>query len=187
MISHMTTRAQAIPDIVLTAWTEGVKAPEHRSGARRASAWVVEAPRSPAMWYRVVLSNLHCGGAGPEPATMDAVRSVLSAGLSRTAFERLKLILNVSSEELGKTVRISPRTLTRRAKFKPDESERILRVASAFQRTLDVFGSLDKARRWFAAPKRALGDKTPLEFCDTEPGAQEVEHLLGRIEHGVFT
>ncbi|MBW1797126.1 MAG: DUF2384 domain-containing protein, partial [Deltaproteobacteria bacterium] len=36
-------------------------------------------------------------------------------------------------------------------------------------------------------PARALGGKTPLEYADTEPGAQEVDELLGRIEHGVFS
>ena len=36
-------------------------------------------------------------------------------------------------------------------------------------------------------PKRALGNITPLRCCDTDVGAREVEALLGRIEHGVFS
>ena len=35
-------------------------------------------------------------------------------------------------------------------------------------------------------PAWALGDVTPLQYADTELGAQEVEDLLGRIEHGVL-
>jgi uncharacterized protein (DUF2384 family) len=27
----------------------------------------------------------------------------------------------------------------------------------------------------------------PLEYAETELGAREVEHLLGRIEHGVYS
>ena len=56
-----------------------------------------------------------------------------------------------------------------------------------FSRAIEVLGSLEQARRWFSNPKRALGNKTPMEFCDTELGAEEVTNLLGRIEHGVFS
>jgi len=78
------------------------------------------------------------------------------------------------------------RTLARRQRFKADESERILRVASAFQRVLDLMEDVDQARHWFVTPKRALDGHTPLQFCDTAPGAEEVERFLGRLEHGVF-
>jgi uncharacterized protein (DUF2384 family) len=33
----------------------------------------------------------------------------------------------------------------------------------------------------------ALGWRTPIDFAQTEPGAREVENLIGRIEHGVFS
>jgi putative toxin-antitoxin system antitoxin component (TIGR02293 family) len=42
-------------------------------------------------------------------------------------------------------------------------------------------------RQWFKMPAKALGGKTPLEYADTEPGTQEVEDLLVRIEYGVFS
>jgi putative toxin-antitoxin system antitoxin component (TIGR02293 family) len=45
---------------------------------------------------------------------------------------------------------------------------------------------VERAREWFKAPNRALGNTTPFEYADTEPGAREVEDVLGRIEHGVF-
>ena len=37
------------------------------------------------------------------------------------------------------------------------------------------------------AKNRALGGATPLDFAKTEPGAREVENVLGRLEHGVFS
>jgi hypothetical protein len=40
---------------------------------------------------------------------------------------------------------------------------------------------------WFTSPKIPLDGKTPLECADTEIGAKEVEDLLGRLEHGVFS
>jgi len=36
-------------------------------------------------------------------------------------------------------------------------------------------------------PNRALGNLSPLEMAATETGAREVENLMGRLEHGVFS
>ena len=43
------------------------------------------------------------------------------------------------------------------------------------------------ARKWLKDPAWALGDIPPLTYADTELGSKEVEDLLGRIEHGVFS
>jgi len=183
----MTHEGVAMDAVVLKHWPELTTEAQMRSAFKQKNTWIVDVPRSTALWYSTVLGNLSCNYVAAESATIDSVRDILDRGLSRTAFDRLKQITDLSSDQLGKTVRIPQRTLSRRTKFKPDESERILRVASAFQKALEVLGGVEAARRWFVAPKRALGGRTPLEFCDTEPGAQEVEQLLGRMEHGVFT
>ena len=52
---------------------------------------------------------------------------------------------------------------------------------------LKSWGDQERARAWFKEPKKALGMKTPLQYADTEPGAREVENLLGRLEYGVFS
>jgi uncharacterized protein (DUF2384 family) len=36
-------------------------------------------------------------------------------------------------------------------------------------------------------PCEELDDTSPLDFSRTEIGAREVEDLIGRLEHGVFT
>jgi putative toxin-antitoxin system antitoxin component (TIGR02293 family) len=115
------------------------------------------------------------------------VRDKLHEGLERGAFDRLKSVAGITTEELGRAINVPTRTLARRERFKPDESERLLRVAACFQRTLEALGSVQSARKWFSTPKRALGGNTPLDYCDTGPGAMAVERLLGRIEHGVFS
>jgi len=56
-----------------------------------------------------------------------------------------------------------------------------------FDKAIEVLASMEAAREWMKTPKKPLADKTPLEYCDTEPGAREVEDLLGRTEHGVFS
>ena len=50
-----------------------------------------------------------------------------------------------------------------------------------------IFGSDENTRGWFNAKILALGWKTPLEYAQTEPGAREVENIIGRIEHGVYS
>ena len=102
--------------------------------------------------------------------------------------DRLRADLGVSNEELADILGIPTRTLARRTdRFKPSESERLLRIGSAWAKALAVLEEPSAARRWMTQPKRALGGLTPLRCCDTEIGAREVESLLGRIEHGVFS
>ena len=109
---------------------------------------------------------------------------LLKQGLPVSSFSRLSTILGVPEKNLAATVNIPQRTLTRRKKegrLKTDESERVLRLAGLYERAIEVYGDEDLARQWF----KGLGGKTPLDFADTEPGAREVEDMLGRIEDGV--
>jgi putative toxin-antitoxin system antitoxin component (TIGR02293 family) len=128
--------------------------------------------------------TLHEGAAamlfGPEQLI-----ARVRAGLPARAFGLLADTLEVSAERLARLLHIAPRTLARRDVFKPDESDRILRLSCLFQRACDVLGGEPEARHWLQAPQWALGGALPLEFADTEPGTREVERLLGRIEHGV--
>lgn len=185
----VTKDRQRVPtrDFLLVYHTAETPGATIRSAFRSKWDWVISCHHSTPARYATVVSNLQRSYVEPEKATIDLIRNLIAHGLDREAFNRLKTILAIPGTALSQVVRIPARTLARRDVFKPDESERILRVASAFQKALEVLGSLDKARRWFANPKRALGEKTPLEFCDTDPGTEEVIHLLGRIEHGVFT
>jgi putative toxin-antitoxin system antitoxin component (TIGR02293 family) len=107
-------------------------------------------------------------------------------GLPASAFDLLCQAFEVARERMCQIVQIPARTLARRTVFKPEESERIVRLGRLFQRATEVLGSDVEARTWFRAPQSALGGVSPLDYADTEPGAREVEDLLGRLEHGVF-
>ncbi len=134
------------------------------------------------------LRNLGFRAADAKVSTFKQVREALRLGVPRGAFDQLRGDLGVSNEELADILGIPTRTLARRTeRFKADESERLLRVGSAWAKALDVLEDRAAARRWMSQPKRALGGLTPLRSCDTEIGAREVESLLGRIEHGVFS
>lgn len=57
-----------------------------------------------------------------------------------------------------------------------------------FDRALKLFeGDSRAAERWLSSPRRALGGAVPSELARTESGVREVEALIGRLEHGVFS
>ena len=68
-----------------------------------------------------------------------------------------------------------------------DESDHLLRLTRIIARAVDVHGDRDKASRWLRQPNGALGGAVPLELLDTDAGGQQVEQVLGRIEHGVVS
>lgn len=43
------------------------------------------------------------------------------------------------------------------------------------------------AEHWLNSPARSLGGVTPFEHAKTVEGARDVEQLIGRLEHGVFS
>ncbi len=134
-----------------------------------------------------VLRDFGAKASSKVAGALPRLRAALQNGLPRPAFEKLRDDLGTTTEELAEVLGIPLRTLARRTdRFKPDESERILRVASVFHNAVEVIVEKDAAARWMTGPKRALSGLTPLRCCDTEFGAREVDKLLTRIAHGVF-
>ena len=115
---------------------------------------------------------------------------MVRAGMPASLLVEMAGRLAISPARLAALVNIAPRTYLRRqtanARLKPDETERALRIGRLLHIAEEVLEDEDSAARWFSRPLKALGGKSPLELCATEPGAREVEHVLGRIEHGVF-
>ncbi len=153
----------------------------------RKNVWVIDKTGDSFGHYVSLIGNLIGRVTVTEEPVFSLLRSTIKAGLPRSAFERVKVAIDTSAKELSEVTEISARTVSRRERFKPDESDRIFRVASAFQKAVEVFEDLEAARRWFSTPKRALGGLRPIECCDTDTGASEVEDLLSRISDGVFT
>lgn len=113
----------------------------------------------------------------------------LEEGLSYEALERLRKALDLSTAQFATYIRIPPRTLARRKdakKLQPEESDRLLRLARILGLSLQLFeGDLEEARAWLLKSNAALDGSPPLEFATSEVGAREVEHLIGRLEHGI--
>ncbi len=127
---------------------------------------------------------------GLKPQNTSKLIAKIKKGLPLRTFEQLCKNLALPEKELSKTLNIALSTLARRKKsgqLSFEESERVFRLARLFDKAIEVFKDSDMARKWLKEPSWALGDLAPLHYADTELGAKEVEDLLGRIEHGVFT
>ena len=122
----------------------------------------------------------------------DAIIDLTRQGFPVGVIDRLVEKLGVSQRELLRTIALSSATLTRRRaknkRLSSQESDRVYRIAAAYLAALRLFeGDEEAARRWFREPAKALGGNTPLEHLDTEAGADEVQDLIGRLEHGIVT
>lgn len=69
-----------------------------------------------------------------------------------------------------------------------DAAERLSRLEHLFRLATGLFeGDISRARTWLRTPEKAFAGKTPLALARTEDGGRQVENLIGRLEHGVFT
>lgn len=132
------------------------------------------------------LSGWSIGQADAEG--LDELLSRIEAGFAAEAVEQLRTRLDLSVAEMARLLDMSARTLGRRQEeghLTAAESDRLYRYARLFERAVAVLGNEEKACTWLKKEQWALGDRVPLETVRYEPGAREVEDLLGRIEHGL--
>ncbi len=118
------------------------------------------------------------------------LEAVVRRGLPFEAFEALGRALAVHATYLTEVLGVPPRTLARRRqarRLSPTESDRLFRVAFVLLQASKVLGSLEKARDWLNRPNRALSNEQPISRLDTEIGKREVEDVLNRINHGIYS
>jgi putative toxin-antitoxin system antitoxin component (TIGR02293 family) len=115
----------------------------------------------------------------------------LERGFSFKTLQTFESRSGLALSRLAATIGIPERTLARRKvsrRLTPEESERLLRISAVFEDAVDLFeGDVAAAVNWLTTPRKALGDRPPLTYARTEPGAREVENLIGRLEHGIFS
>ena len=124
-----------------------------------------------------------------EPEAVYMVEKVRD-GLPFAEFHTMQEMLNVTEERLGAWLGMSRATLHRRKKLGTldrSESDRLVRYGRLFSHAAAALGGIEGARSWLGAPAIAFNGECPLDYADTEVGAREVDALLGRLEHGVFS
>lgn len=175
--------AKSIKQIKKTAYTWQVSRVDRVNEPAAAYEVTLTVPSSKRRLKGVSIPGLDTGDL---MVCMNAVKQ----GLPVRVVDDLCRELELSRSTLAKRAGIPERTLIRRMQGKsltPGQSERIVRLARMFDRAVRVLGSKEHARRWLNSPRPQLNGSAPLEMADTELGAEEVAHLLGRIEHGVFS
>ncbi len=134
---------------------------------------------------------IRCGRSlGLKVKSREGFINKIREGLDVKALEHFSHVIELTDREVARYADISVRTLARRkqeGKLQAGESDRIARISMLFDEAVALFEDDEKrAAHWFRTPKKALGGASPIEYADTEPGAQEVRDLIGRIGHGVF-
>ena len=156
------------------------ESPIHKSGRsnRRASSRVVRS-KSLGASLGLSVSSIH-----------DLIHQV-EHGFSFKALLVFASNSGISVSVITSIVGIPERTLARRkaaAKLTTDESERLLRLSTIFEKAVELFeGDAMAAVNWLTTPRKALDNISPLTYCRTELGAREVENLIGRLEQGIFS
>ncbi|HYR58387.1 MAG TPA: antitoxin Xre-like helix-turn-helix domain-containing protein [Chthoniobacteraceae bacterium] len=116
--------------------------------------------------------------------------AVITKGLPFGELETLQQQLDLPLDRLASYLGLARATLHRRklaGHLSPEESDKVLRFARLLGQAKKVFGTLSDACAWLQSSQYGLGGAVPLEFAGTEVGAREVESLLGRIDHGVYS
>jgi len=114
------------------------------------------------------------------------LREAIREGFPHAVLEELMRASDLTLKELAGALDLSSRSLQRRrrgrlARF---ESDRLYRLARLLALAHESLGDTARASRWFKRTNRALGGVAPIAAIDTELGARQVEHLLGRIAYG---
>ena len=115
------------------------------------------------------------------------LREAIREGFPPAVVEELMRASGLSLKELAESLDLSPRSLQRRrrsgrlARFESDRLYRLARIIALARQSL---GTQELAMHWLKRANRALGGVAPIAAIDTEPGARQVENVLGRIAYG---
>ena len=130
-------------------------------------------------------------GGGLRGATdLGALADRVRDGLPYPALDAVAKRFDIPIRELTAVLDLPERTMARRkreGRLRAGESDRLFRVARVAALAEEILGDKTKAARWLRRPNRVLGGKTPLQALDTDLGASQVETVLHRVEHGVFS
>ena len=128
---------------------------------------------------------------GEQPKNADAWMTMIETGLPAAAAEALKDVVGLDDPSLAVTLGVSIRTLARaravQGRLDSVVSDRLYRLARLVAIARVVLEHDDTAVYWLTHSQPGLGDRRPIDLARSEPGAREVENLLLRIEHGVYS
>jgi putative toxin-antitoxin system antitoxin component (TIGR02293 family) len=110
------------------------------------------------------------------------------AGLPFAALSAVMAQYEIPRDVVCTILHLSRRNFLRRKqqnRLSPDESDRLYRLARVLAHANRVFEDPEESADWIRTPNAALGKQQPLTLLDTDIGVQQVDQVLGRIEHGI--
>jgi putative toxin-antitoxin system antitoxin component (TIGR02293 family) len=127
---------------------------------------------------KAYLSTLKLLGARQtrKPAELNLIE-IGTRTIPFAAIDILSKKLGVGQSELLETIGVAPRTALRRKRegyLRPNEADRLLRVARIVEEATRIFGSEVKASRWLNTPHALLDDAAPRTLLASDAGAQQV-------------
>ena len=111
-------------------------------------------------------------------------------GITRSKVIEIMSITELTINEMGQYIHVSPRTLQRKdyKEYLPSEiSEKVLLIQNLYARGSKTFNSLDAFKDWMNTPNITMEGSKPKDLLDTYSGIEYLKHELGRLEHGFNT
>ncbi|SRR5688572_24759615 len=111
-------------------------------------------------------------------------------GLPWAAIESVKARAELTDAEVSRLLGISEATLRRgrvaAGRLDAATGDRLYRLSKVLALAISVLEGEEPALSWMRRGQPGLGGQVPLDLLVTQAGADEVEALLGRLEHGVY-
>ena len=131
------------------------------------------------------------GGRMARLLVREGAVDMVRRGLPFAMLDEVAVAAGVGRLALAEVIGLSRTTLSRRRDaraLKPSESDRLVRVARLVAMAYDLMlADGAAARRWLQEPNELIQGESPLARASTEVGGREVEELIGRLRHGVFS
>jgi putative toxin-antitoxin system antitoxin component (TIGR02293 family) len=115
---------------------------------------------------------------------IDAIRAGLPASVIKDTSAYFEVPTNRIRGIVGLPETTAHTLVKKRANLDAAASERIWRLADLAAMASDVFENDEAAKEWLRRPNRAFHDVAPMDFLDTEPGANAVRQVLNAIGSG---
>lgn len=109
-------------------------------------------------------------------------------GVSPRTFKRAMTTLDLPINLIGPTTTMRRRMDTNE-RLKPDETERLLRVARVYAESASLFGDEAAAKTWMNTPAEFVPGEpatTPAQLAASDSGARMIEAKIRQTAYGIF-
>jgi len=113
----------------------------------------------------------------PAPENVNII-DILDRGLPLIVIDEIARMFDINKSQASTRIGVSIRTVQTRKKEKLlktlslQESDNALQIARLMNDALEYFGSEQAVNHWLKTNNKGLGDKTPIEICNTGVGRE---------------